>query len=108
MYNGNRVLSKQSVIEMQKNRVPKDAVIVSSPAEAGNWGYGFGEWVMDGVSGDKRSDAVTSPGLFGSFPWVDNKKQYAGFLMTLNLKNEGRNERYKELKQLTDAALSPK
>jgi len=108
MFNGRRVLSKQSIIEMQKNRVPVDAVIVSSPAEAGNWGYGFGEWVMDGVSGQKRSDSVTSPGLFGSFPWVDNKKHYAGFLMTFNLKNKGRNERYKELKQLVDAVLNTK
>jgi CubicO group peptidase (beta-lactamase class C family) len=105
MFNEKRVLSKQSIIEMQKNRVTKDAVIISSPAEAGNWGYGFGEWVMDEVTGDRRSDAVTSPGLFGSFPWLDNKKQYAGFLMTFNIKSKGRNERYKELKKLVDEAL---
>jgi len=105
MFNGKQILSKAAIIEMQKNRVTKDAVIVSSPVEAGNWGYGFGEWVMDDVSGEKRSDAVTSPGLFGSFPWVDNKKQYAGFLMTFNLKNKGRNERYKQLKKITEEAL---
>jgi CubicO group peptidase (beta-lactamase class C family) len=106
VFNGKRILSQKAIIEMQKNRVATDVVIVSSPAEAGNWGYGFGEWVMDDVSGEKRSDAITSPGLFGSFPWVDNKKQYAGFLMTFNLTSKGRNERYKELKKLTDEALS--
>jgi hypothetical protein len=37
---------------------------------------------------------------------VDNKKQYAGFLMTFNLNSKGRNERYKELKKITDEALS--
>ena len=52
-----------------------------------------------------RSVAVTSPGLFGSFPWVDNQKKYAGFLFCFNLKSKGRNERYKELKQLVDEAL---
>jgi hypothetical protein len=56
----------------------------------------------------QRSDAVTSPGLFGSFPWVDNKKQYAGFLMTFNIKNKGRNERYKELKRTVDDTLVEK
>ncbi len=108
VFNGKRVLSKQSVIEMQQDRVTKDAVIVSSPAEAGNWGYGLGEWVMEDIGNNKRSDAVTSPGLFGSFPWVDNKKQYAGFLMTFNIKSKGRNERYKELKSIIDDALLQK
>ena len=105
-FNGKQILSKNSIIEMQKNRVTADTKIMGSPAEAGNWGYGFGEWVMDDIGSENRSDAVTSPGLFGSFPWVDNKKQYTGFLMTFNLKNKGRNEKYKELKKLVDEALA--
>jgi hypothetical protein len=91
---------------MQKNRVAKDAVIIASPAEAGNRGYGFGEWVMNDVSTEKPSDAVTSPGLFGSFPWLDNQKQYAGFLLTFNINNKGRNERYKSLKKIIDEAIT--
>jgi CubicO group peptidase (beta-lactamase class C family) len=105
IFNGKQVLSRQSVIEMQKNRIAKDVVIKSSPAEAGNWGYGFGEWTMQDVSGEMRSDAITSPGLFGSFPVVDNKNKYAAFLMSFNLKHKGRNERYKELKRIIDEAL---
>jgi CubicO group peptidase (beta-lactamase class C family) len=104
-YNGIPVVSKRSIIEMQLNRVGKDATIAYTPAEAGSWGYGFGEWVMDDASGDKRSGAVTSPGLFGSFPWVDNQLKYAGFLFTFNLKSNGRNERYKELKKIIDEAI---
>jgi CubicO group peptidase (beta-lactamase class C family) len=106
IFNGKTVLSKNAIIEMQKNRITADTKIMSSPAEAGNWGYGFGEWITDDATGEKRSDAVTSPGLFGSFPWVNNKKQYAGFLMTFNLKNKGRHEKYKELKTLVDEALA--
>lgn len=105
-FDGKQVLSKRAVAEMQKNRVGKDAVIAYTPAEAGNWGYGFGEWVMDDATGDKRSDGVTSPGLFGSFPWVDNKLKYTGFLFTFNLKSKGRNERYKELKKIIDEAIT--
>ena len=113
-FNGKQVLSKSSVIKMQQNYA-KGAKIISSPAEAGSWGYGFGEWVMDPTPTlsipiaiereGARSVAVTSPGLFGSFPWVDNQKKYAGFLFCFNLKSKGRNERYKELKQLVDEAL---
>jgi len=56
----------------------------------------LGEWVMDDATGEKRSNAITSPGLFGSFPWVSNDKQYAGLLFVFNIKSKGRNEKYKE------------
>jgi CubicO group peptidase (beta-lactamase class C family) len=106
-FNGKQVLSKSSVIKMQQNYA-KGANVIFSPAEAGGWGYGFGEWTLtpsltSGESG--RSVAISSPGLFGSFPWVDNENKSAGFLFCFNLKSKGRNERYRELKQLTDEAL---
>ena len=111
-YNGKQIISKQSIINMQKNYVSKDCKVSYSPAEAKNWGYGFGEWVMDSPTptlskgeGVKRSNAVTSPGLFGTFPWVENEKKYCAILFTLNIKSKGRGERYKELKQLVDESL---
>ncbi len=99
MYNGKQVLSKESVELMQHNYA-KGAKVAYSPAEAGNWGYGFGEWVMDDAV--NRSASVTSPGLFGSFPWVDNERKYAGFLFVFNLKQKRRNKMYKELKAIID------
>lgn len=104
-FNGKRILSEKSVADMQVNRITKEVKIAYAPAEAGNFGYGFGEWVMETSSQTNLSKAVTSPGLFGSFPWVDNEKKYAGFLMTFYLKNEGRNQWYRELKALVDAAV---
>ena len=104
-FNGKQIISNNSIIEMQKNRVAKDAKVVYSPAEAGNWGYGFGEWVMDDATDNKRSKAITSPGLFGTFPWVDCEKKYCAILFTFNIKSKGRHERYKELKRLVDEQL---
>jgi CubicO group peptidase (beta-lactamase class C family) len=104
-YNGKQVLSEKSVAAMQVNRVKKDCTIAYSPAEAGNWGYGFGEWIADGSTGNNRSQFVTSPGLFGSFPWVNNEKHYAAFLFTFNINSKGRHERYLELKQLVDKEI---
>lgn len=101
-YNGKQVLSAPSVAAMQYNYAA-NATVAGSPAEAGKWGYGLGEWVMDDAK--QRSQAVSSPGLFGSFPWVDNKLGYAGFLFTMNMNNKGRHERYSELKKLVDEAL---
>jgi CubicO group peptidase (beta-lactamase class C family) len=115
-YNNQQIISKESVVAMQKNYVAKEAKIIYSPAEAGNWGYGFGEWTMDttkynisfknAVPNCKRSVAVTSPGLFGTFPWVDNDKKYCAILFTMNIKSKGRNERYTTLKAIIDKALS--
>ena len=104
-YKGKQILSKESIIKMQTNYV-KGAKVAYSPAEAGNWGYGLGEWVMD--DSGERSNAVTSPGLFGSFPWVDNERQYAGFLFVFNLKNKGRSKIYKELKSIVDQEVGDK
>jgi CubicO group peptidase (beta-lactamase class C family) len=104
-FNGKRILSEKSVADMQVNRITKDVRVAYAPAEAGNFGYGFGEWVMETSTKTKLSSAVTSPGLFGSFPLVENDKGYCAFLMTFYVKSEGRNARYKELKSLLDEAL---
>jgi CubicO group peptidase (beta-lactamase class C family) len=105
VFNGRQVLSKNSIIEMQKNRIGKDVTIAYSPAEAAGWSYGFGEWIMDGAAEGIRSTAVSSPGLFGSFPAVNTKDKYCAFLFVFNLKHEGRNERYKELQSLIAEGL---
>lgn len=104
VFNGKRILSENSITEMQANRVTKDVRVAYAPAEAGDFGYGFGEWVMEKNSAG-QSVTVTSPGLFGSFPWIDNDRKYTGFLMTFYLKNDGRNERYKDLKKQVDECL---
>lgn len=117
MYNGKQVLSEKSVAAMQVNRITEDCTIAYTPAEAGGLGYGFGEWVAPACdplakkawgcsAAATRSFFASSPGLFGSFPWVDNEKNYAGFLLTFGFKSKGRGERYRELKQLVEEALN--
>ena len=105
MFKGKRILSEKSIDEMQVDRLTKGVKIAYSPAEAGGLGYGYGEWIMDKARKTAIASSVSSPGLFGSFPWVDNQKHYAAFLMTYNLNNKGRNEKYSELKALVDEAL---
>jgi CubicO group peptidase (beta-lactamase class C family) len=97
-FNGKRILSETSIVQMQANRITPDVKVAYSPTEAGNFGYGYGEWIMG-------PHTVSSPGLFGSYPWIDTHKKYAAFLMTFYLKSDGRQERYLELKKLVDEAL---
>jgi CubicO group peptidase (beta-lactamase class C family) len=116
MYNEKRILSRMAVEAMQINRLNGECTIAYTPAEAKGWGYGFGEWVAptcDSISkksmgcslAGERSIFATSPGLFGSFPWIDNEKRYAGFLLTFGFKSKGRNERYTELRNLVEEAV---
>jgi CubicO group peptidase (beta-lactamase class C family) len=104
MYNGKKVLNKESILLMQQN-YKGDKKTMYSPDEAGEWGYGLGEWTMNKVGPNERPDAVSSPGLFGSFPWIDNKKKYAAVLFTYNIKNKGRAEKYISLKKTVDDAI---
>ena len=98
-FNGKRILSPASITQMQINRITSEVKVSDSPTEATNLGYGYGEWIMG-------TNAVSSPGLFGSYPWIDNHKKYAAFLMTLNLQRDGRQKRYATLKQLVGEALN--
>ena len=99
VYNGQRILSEASIGEMEKNRLGPDVKIGYSPAGAamGKVGYGYGEWTI--------GEAVSSPGLFGSLPWVDNSRDYSAFLMVFYLTNQGKQERERELMQLVNEAL---
>lgn len=97
-FQGKQILSEKSIAEMQVNRITAEVKVAHSPAEAGGLGYGFGEWIM-------TNDAISSPGLFGSFPWVNNNKKYCAFLMTFYLKSDGRQEKYVELRKLVEASL---
>lgn len=98
IFQGKRILSGESVRLMQQNYITSEVKIAYSPSDAATSAYGFGEWIMG-------PGFVSSPGLFGAFPWVDYGKGYAAFLMAYYLKSEGRQERYSELKEVVDGAI---
>lgn len=100
MFNGTRILSENSVSEMQVDRISPDIKIGYSPVSMDNIGYGYGEWV---VKPDGK--AVTSPGLFGSIPWVDNDRGYCAFLMTFYIKKRDAEQRFRDLKQMVDGVV---
>jgi len=100
-YNGKQILSSKAVESMRVNRIGDDVKIAYSPGEAGNWGYGFGEWVKTGVA-NAPSDFATSPGLFGSYPWINKEKNYAAMLFVVNIHHQGRHAFYHDLAQAVD------
>ena len=104
-YNGIRILKDESISEMEVDRINPNVRIAYSPVETEGLGYGFGQWVKKYSGEGKPDEWITSPGLFGSFPWVENDKEYCAFLVTFNLNFKGRHERYFTLKRLVDESL---
>ena len=101
-YNGKQILSKESIIKMEQDYT-KDARIAYTPDHSGSLNYGLGEWILE--NGNGRANVVSSPGLFGGFPWVNNEKHYAGFLFVLNINQKGREEKYDELQKLVNEEI---
>ena len=101
-YNGKQILTKESIIAMQQDYT-KGVKLDFIPDEARPWGYGFGEWVLE--EGNGRGNVLSSPGLFGTFPWVDNQRKYAAILFTTNVNFSGRHNRYSSLKSIVDEAI---
>ena len=77
MFNGEEVLSAAAVATMQADNV-FGLPILFSPA--GHNRYGLGEW-RDLVDGSGGAVQVSSAGLFGALPWVDNLRDYHAFFM---------------------------
>ncbi len=105
IYRGRRILSEKSVAKMQVNQVGPGTLIGYSPVPMEGIGYGFGEWVLLDSATKTSSGVITSPGLFGSIPMVDNQKGYCAFLMTFYLKDEERVESLKGMKKALDESM---
>ncbi len=73
-WNGKRILNENSVREMEVNRITPDVAIGYAPGQAEGFGYGYGEWVWKNADEHNAGNRVTSQGLLGSFPWVNNEK----------------------------------
>ena len=105
-FNGKRILSEQSIAEMQKSET-KQNMVKYTPANAQGFNYALGEWILE-ADADGNSTTVASPGLFGTWPMVDNCRGYACIIFTKNLKTQQRKEIYTDIKQSIDAQIASK
>ncbi|MEO6231093.1 MAG: serine hydrolase domain-containing protein [Ferruginibacter sp.] len=103
MYEGKRILSDASVTAMQTNQT-KDVPKKYAPQAGEGYDYGLGEWIL-GTDADGQSTVVSSPGLFGTFPYVDNCKKYACIFFVKNRLGEERKDVYLQIKKAIDKQL---
>lgn len=103
VFNGKRVLSEKAIEEMQTSQT-KNLPVRYTPKIAEGYEYGLGEWIQE-TDGSGNSTVVSSPGLFGTWPYVDKKNNYAAIIFVKTLISDQKKELYLDLKKNIDAAL---
>lgn len=73
MCGDNRVLSEAAIRRMHEDRIASYGGTSPQPAFAG---YGLGWWVSR-----ENPKLTIDPGAYGAFPWIDEERGYAGFLV---------------------------
>jgi CubicO group peptidase (beta-lactamase class C family) len=103
MYNGKRILSEQAITEMQTSQT-KPEMIKYAPKVAEGINYGLGEWMQE-EDAQGHGLTVCSPGLFGTWPMVDNCRKYACIFFVKTLLSEGKKDIYVDIKHRIDAVI---
>jgi len=102
-FNGKQIISEKTIELMQISRTVR-AKVVYSPNEAAGFEYGWGEWILE-KDEIGNSTVVCSPGLFGTYPWVDLQRKYAAIVFVKNIQVKDRQKNYQEIRDSVNAAL---
>lgn len=86
IYNGKRILKRETVTEMQANQVGSAKVLPGEYIEKAfgtfhNGIYGLGEW-CEKVDSNGVAYQISSPGWAGAYPWINKKDSVYGFFIT--------------------------
>jgi len=102
-FNGKRIISERSIELMQISRTVR-AKIVYTPDEAAGFEYGWGEWILE-KDEIGNSTVVCSPGLFGTYPWVDLRRNYAAIVFVKNIQVKNRQKNYQEIRDAVNLSV---
>ena len=102
-FKGRQIISPKTLEMMQISRTVR-AKVIYSPAEASGFEYAWGEWILEKDNAG-NSFVVSSPGLFGTYPWVDLKRKYAAIIFVKNIRIKDRQKNYQEIRDAVNAEL---
>ena len=104
-FNGKKILSEQSVEAMQVKQT-NPAMIKYAPEVAKDYSYALGEWVLQSDENGK-SMVLASPGLYGTWPFIDHCRGYACIFFVKSLLNDEKKDIYTDMKNTIDEIISP-
>ena len=97
---GKRILTKASVEKMMEPQTTPE-MIKGAPDAAQGYNYGLGVWIQE-TAPDGKTAVISSPGLFGTWPYVDYCRGYASIIFTKNLLTERKRDMYDAIKKVVD------
>lgn len=101
-YKGKRILSEESVKELKKITA-QPSQIKYAPAAAQGFTYAMGSWVLEQDKDGKEATALSSPGLFGTWPMVDFCHDYVAIFFVKDLLGEQKADSYMTIKKVIDS-----
>ncbi len=104
VFNGKRILSEKAIADMQTAQTTP-SMIRYAPKAAQGYNYGLGEWVL-ATDENGKTTVVASPGLFGTWPMIDNCRGYACLFFTKGLLGEEKRDLYLDMKAVIDAQIA--
>lgn len=102
MFKGKQVLSEKALEEMTKIQIPV-AKMKQAPKPVAGFNYALGTWAID--ANDTKATAITSPGMFGMFPWVDVCRGYAAVIFPKTGSGESKKTTLTNIKQFIDGVI---
>jgi CubicO group peptidase (beta-lactamase class C family) len=100
---GKRILSEQAVAQMQTVQTANIAKRYV-PKLVEGFEYGLGEWIE--ATDSKGSTVVSSPGLFGTWPFIDKCKNYACIIFVKSIADEEKKDIYVAIKKAIDKQIT--
>lgn len=102
-FEGKQILSAKAIEEMQTPQFT-NLPVKFTPKVAEGLHYGLGEWIQEEDASGK-STVVSSPGLFGTWPYVDKCRNYAAILFVKTLLGEQKKEIMAQFKTSVDEVV---
>lgn len=102
-FNGRQIISKESIAEMEKASVTSVAV-KSIPKLTTGFTYALGQWIQESDKSGKSS-VISSPGLNGTWPFIDRCRNYAAIIFTGQLPAEQKPDVVMAIKEEIDRQI---
>jgi CubicO group peptidase (beta-lactamase class C family) len=103
MFENKRILSEASVAEMQKVQMA-GLPIKYTPKVAEGFEYGLGEWIQEKDAAGNPT-VLSSPGLFGTWPYIDKCRNYAAIIFVKTLLSEQKRDFALHFKEVVDEQI---
>jgi len=102
MFKGKQVLSEKAIDEMTKIHITT-AIIKQAPRPVVGLNYALGTWAIEAT--DTKATTITSPSMFGMFPWVDVCRSYAAVIFPKFGGSESKKTTVIGIKQFIDGVI---